>query len=85
MTDDELQSYVGCQVELKLTTGTTLAGELVAGANAIATGSPYAIRSLHASAAAGAAEPVYAPVSDASAVESVRLLNGSLGDDRLED
>lgn len=85
MTDKELQDHVGHQVELKLTTGTTLSGELVAGANAIPTGARYAIKSLRRSATLGVSEPNYTPVPSAEAVESCRDLEAPMSEERLED
>ena len=85
MTDEELREYVGRQVEVRLTSGVTLVGRLVAGADAAARGAPYAMRSEHESAISGISEPAYTAIAGANLVESARTLEGPLGEDRLED
>lgn len=85
MTEQELQDFVGRQVEVKLTSGVTLVGRLVAGADSIASGAPYAIESEHQSAISGVSEPTYAAIAGADVVELVRILENSVGEDRLED
>jgi uncharacterized protein (DUF1810 family) len=84
MTDEELREFVGRHVELKLASGMTLVGRLVAGADAAPAGTRYAVQSLHESSAE-ASEDVYAPVRDAEAVEWIRILQAPIGEDRFED
>ncbi len=84
MTDEEIREYVGRHVELKLASGMTLVGRLVAGPDAAPAGTSYAVVSLHGSSAESS-EDVYAPVRDAGAVESIRILQGPIGEDRFED
>ena len=85
MTDTEIQDYVGRQVELKLKSGVTLTGELVAGVNAILTGAPYAVKTPHESATLGVSEPTYTAIPNAQAVEWCRILEAPISDERLED
>lgn len=86
MNTDEFEKYIGRQVEVQLVSGVTLAGELVAGADAsLTSGAPYAIKSLHESATPGVLEPTYLAIPSAEAAESVREIGPGLDEERLAD
>lgn len=74
MTADDLDAYVGLEVELQLSSGETLAGRLVADPEETEFGAPYLLKSLHESPTPGVSEPTYAPVPSAAAVEWARPL-----------
>jgi hypothetical protein len=85
MTDDELRQYVDAQVELKMTSGLTLLGMLVAGPEARVFGAPFAIRSVYESATLSTLEQAYTAIPSAEAVASARILKAALDDALLTD
>lgn len=85
MTDEELRQYVDAQVELRMASGVTLLGMLVAGDEARVFGAPYAVRSVYESATLNTLESAYTAIPNAEAVESARILEAPLDDARLAD
>ena len=85
MTDAELREYIGQQVELRLSNGTSLIGRLRAGAEASSAGVPYVVELPHLDIASDASEETYTPIASAEAVESIRAVSVSLGDAEIED
>lgn len=85
MTDNELRQYVDAQVELRMDSGLTLLGMLVAGPEARVFGAPYAIRSEYESATLSTLEQAYTAIPTAEAVDSARILSAPLDDARLTD
>jgi hypothetical protein len=85
MTDDELRQYVDAQVELRMTSGLTLLGMMVAGTEARVFGAPFAIRSVYESATLSTLEQAYTAIPSAEAVASARILKAALDDALLTD
>ena len=74
MTDEELRAYLNCRVELRLTSGETLAGELVAEDARLVLRQPYAVKTVQQSATLGVEEPSWRGIPSADTVESVRVV-----------
>jgi hypothetical protein len=68
-----------------MTSGLTLLGMLVAGAEAQIFGAPFAIRSAYESATLSTLEQAYTAIPTAEAVESARVLKEALDDAILAD
>jgi hypothetical protein len=85
VTHQEVNQYLGRQVEVRLTTGLTLVGRLVSGTEASLEGTPYAIESPRLSPPLATSETTYSPVTSAAEIEWVRVLSTPLSEDRIED
>jgi hypothetical protein len=85
VTDEELLSYIGQDVELKLKSNGVLAGKLAAGDTGLVLLEPYAPEQLPAAATSNTVNPPHTKITGGDAVEWIRSVSVPLDDADLAD